>query len=171
MTHENPAANQRNPSAIQVRCASSTLRGVAVMLDLVPLLLLTIALSTSWLSTTALQETSSSWNAIDRVVDLVNHQPSLVINPVLLLAALFVIWSVVSTIRLGGTPGQRLFGLVACTRDGRHISTKRAALHATLAVLTTLLAGLGPLWSLADPERQTLYDRMTGVLIIHEPET
>ena len=170
MPQENQPANQRHASAIQVKSASSALRAVALMLDLVPLLLLTIALSTSWLSTAALQGTTSSWNAIDRVVDLINHQPSLVINPVLLLAALFIIWSVVSTIKLGGTPGQRLFKLVACTRSGRHVGVKRAAIHATLAVLTTLLAGLGPLWSLADPERRTLYDRVAGVLIIHEPD-
>jgi len=170
MSNENHGANQRHPSAIQVRSAPSVLRAVALLLDLVPLVLLTVALSTSWLSTAALQETSSSWNAIDRVVDLVNHQPSLVINPALLLAVLFIIWSVLSTLKLGGTPGQRLFGLVACTRGGRHLGAKRAVMHATLAVLTTLLAGLGPLWSLADSERRTLYDRMSGVFIIHEPE-
>jgi len=171
MSERKQGSNQRHQSAIPVRAASSSLRAAAMMLDLVPLLLLTVALSTSWLSTTALQETSSSWNAIDRIVDLINHQPSLVLNPILLLASLFVIWSVVSTIRLGGTPGQRLFGLVACTREGRHLSVGRAVVHSVLAVLTTLLAGLGPLWSLADPERRTLYDRMAGVLLIHEPES
>ena len=170
MAEQNQGSNQRDPSRISVRCASSSLRLAAVMLDLVPLLLLTVALSTSWLSTTALQETSSSWNAIDRVVDLINHQPTLVVNPLILLASLFMIWSVVSTIRLGGTPGQRLFGLVACTRAGRHLSTGRAVAHALLAVLTTVVAGVGPLWSLADPERRTLYDRLAGVLLIHEPE-
>jgi uncharacterized RDD family membrane protein YckC len=171
MSERNQSSNQRHQSGIPVRCASSSLRGAAVILDLVPLLLLTVALSTSWLSTTALQETSSSWNAIDRVVDLVNHDPALVLNPVLLLASLFVVWSVVGTVRLGATPGQRLFGLVACTREGRHLTARRALAHSLLAVLTTLLAGLGPLWSLADPERRTLYDRMAGVLLIHEPES
>jgi uncharacterized RDD family membrane protein YckC len=170
MTEQNQGSNQRHPSRIPVRCASSSLRLAAVMIDFVPLLLLTVALSTSWLSTTALQETSSSWNAIDRVVDLINHQPTLVLNPLILLASLFMIWSVVSTLRLGGTPGQRLFGLVACTRSGRHLSAGRAIAHAILAVLTTLVAGIGPLWSLADPERRTLYDRLAGVLLIHEPE-
>ena len=170
MSKASPRENQRHATAVAVRSAPSTLRGIALLLDLVPLLLLTMALSTSWLTTSTLQETSSSWNAIDRVVDLINYDPSLVTSPLLLLAALFVIWSVVSTIKLGGTPGQRLFRLVACTRQGRHLSWRRAALHSVLAVLTTLIAGLGPLWSLADPERRTLYDRMAGVLIIHEPK-
>lgn len=171
MTEQNQASNLRHSSSISVRCASSSLRLAAVMLDLVPLLLLTVALSTSWLSTSALQETSSSWNAIDRVVDLINHEPTLVLHPLILLACLFVLWSVVSTVRLGATPGQRLFGLVACTRSGRRVSARRAGLHAVLAVLTTLVAGVGPLWGLADPERRTLYDRLAGVLLIHEPES
>jgi len=170
MAKSSSSGNERHPGTVSVRSAPSVLRGIALLLDLVPLLLLTIALSSSWLSTSALQETSSSWNAIDRIVDLVNHDPSLVTSPLILLACLFVLWSVVSTVKLGGTPGQRLFRLVACTPGGRHVTWRRAALHATLAVLTTLLAGLGPLWSLADPERRTLYDRLAGVLIIHEPQ-
>ena len=169
MVSQQPAGNQRSANAVEVRTASSSVRAVALLLDLVPLLLLTVAMSTSWLSSTALQETSSSWNVIDRIVDLINHQPGLVLNPVLLLTALFVLWSVISTLKLGGTPGQRLFRLVACTRDGKHLSAARATAHALLAVLTTALAGLGPLWSLADGERRTLYDRLAGVLVIHEP--
>ena len=58
MVSQQPVGNQRSANAVEVRTASSSVRAVALLLDLVPLLLLTVAMSTSWLSSTALQRSS-----------------------------------------------------------------------------------------------------------------
>jgi len=152
-----------------ITVATTTTRAVAALVDLVPLTLVTISIQTSMFVSDDASWRSSPWNAIDGLVDLINRQPSTVLGPLGLFIALFVLWSVTTTAFLGATPGQRLVGLVVVTSEGRKPSVIRTAIHATLAVCTSLTLGLGPLWSVADPARRTLYDRLGGVLVIREP--
>jgi uncharacterized RDD family membrane protein YckC len=153
------------PSGAGWRVATTTARTVAALVDLIPLALISGALSLSLVTSPAGEGTPSPFNAVDRLVDLVNASPEVVAVPASLLTALFVLWSVATTWRLGATPGQRLVGLKARTRGGEPLSLARSLSHAILAVVTTALMGLGPLWSLADPERRTLYDRLAGVVL------
>jgi hypothetical protein len=165
---ENLDLSETRPGSSRWRVATSLARGVAALVDLLPLVLVSGALSLTWVATAAEGGAPSPYNSIDRLVDLVNEAPETVAVPACLLATLFVLWSVLTTWRLGATPGQRLVGLVARTTAGQRVSVRRSLGHAILALITTLLMGLGPLWSLADPERRTLYDRLAGVVLRSE---
>ena len=150
----------------QVRVSSVARRGLAALLDGGVLCLLTLALDSLWLGDGWGSWTTSPFNPTDRLVDLMNQRPEVVWGPLLVFSALFVAWSVATTLTLGATPGQRLLGLEARSTSDSQLGPGRSFIHALLAIATTLMLGLGPLWALADPARRTLYDRLSGVVLI-----
>lgn len=74
------------------------------------------------------------------------------------------------TLLLGGPFGQTVGAKVARVRvvnmDGRQLGYWRAALRYFVSGFSAVIFGLGYLWMLKDPKRQTLHDKVCGSLVI-----
>lgn len=70
----------------------------------------------------------------------------------------------------GQTLGMRAWRLKVQTPDGQTISYQQCLLRCLLAALSMALAGLGYVWCLFDPQRQTLHDRLTHTQVIVLPK-
>lgn len=70
----------------------------------------------------------------------------------------------------GGTPGKLLLGIrVVDARTRGPVSFGQALWRGLACALTLLSLGLGYLWLLLDPKRQTLHDKLAGTLVVHAP--
>ncbi|MGM0577057.1 MAG: RDD family protein [Myxococcota bacterium] len=151
---------------VEVRTPGLVRRGLAALFDLVPALTLagaaTLALP-SWGDATL---PPSRWNALDRVVDVLNAAPGRALGPAAVALGVLVAWHLVGTLAWGGSPGKRLLALRIVGPDGRRPGLARALVHALLRAASLLGLGIGHLWWLADPERRTLYDRLAGVRVV-----
>ena len=84
-----------------------------------------------------------------------------------MLCLLFYTWS---WLHGGQTLGMRTWRLRIQRIDGGPITLWQAVLRFMLAIPCLALGGLGFLWMLVDPERMTLYDRLTGTVMVVLPE-
>lgn len=66
----------------------------------------------------------------------------------------------------GQTLGMKTWKLRVQQRDGRPITAWQALLRFMLAIPSIGLGGLGLFWMLVDRERMTLYDRLSGSVIV-----
>ena len=109
------------------------------------------------------------WNLLDRLVDAFNVAPGLILWPLAWLTLALVLWHFVTVAAWGTSPGKRVVGLRMLDGRGERVSSMRALAHALMRPVTGACLALGPLWALADPERRTLYDRLSGVYIASAP--
>ena len=107
----------------------------------------------------------SQWTLLDRLVDIFNTRPGLLGWPLAWLMTATVLWHFVTVTAWGTSPGKRIVGLRMVDCHGAQLGPLRALVHAVLRPLTLACLALGPLWALADPERRTLYDRISGVYV------
>lgn len=157
------------PHLSVVETAGVTRRTLAMALDSVP------ALTLWWGATVSLTHTSevaatSQWNLLDRSVDLFNTTPSAILWPLVWLCLASILWHALTVALFGTSPGKRIVGLSVSGPTGEPPGVFRACVHALMRPLTSACLALGPLWALADPERRTLYDRLSGVYVIVTPD-
>ncbi len=67
---------------------------------------------------------------------------------------------------VGTTFGEACLGIRLVTKDGHRPGLLRALLRAVIQVVLLLPFGLGYFWALADPDRQTLGDRICGTWLL-----
>jgi len=68
-------------------------------------------------------------------------------------------------VALHRSPGKLLFGLEVVRTDGALARRPRLAVRAGLALIGTLLAGLGPAWVLLSPRQRALHDLATRTAV------
>ncbi|MFM8359588.1 MAG: RDD family protein, partial [Verrucomicrobiota bacterium] len=68
----------------------------------------------------------------------------------------------------GTTPGGLIFRLRVIRTDGRPLDRSTALVRSAGAVLSFLALGLGWLWPLWDPGRQTWHDRLAGTVVVRD---
>ena len=107
----------------------------------------------------------SQWNLLDQWVDVFNTNPGLIGWPLAWLTVATVLWHFVTVTIWGASPGKRVVGLSLFDGQGQRLGPFRALVHAVMRPVTGACLALGPLWALADPERRTLYDRISGVYV------
>ena len=83
-----------------------------------------------------------------------------------LLCLLFYTWF---WLHGGQTLGMRTWRLRVQRIDGRPVTPWQAIMRFLLAIPCLALGGLGFFWMLFDAERMTLYDRLTGTVIVTLP--
>jgi uncharacterized RDD family membrane protein YckC len=66
----------------------------------------------------------------------------------------------------GTTVGGIVFGLRVVRLDGRPIDWPTACVRALGCFLSMLVAGLGFIWVVFDPERQSWHDKMAGTVVV-----
>jgi uncharacterized RDD family membrane protein YckC len=66
----------------------------------------------------------------------------------------------------GQTLGMRAWRAKLETHDGKNVSWRQAGLRFMAALLSISCAGLGVLWALADPDRLTWHDRISGTRVV-----
>lgn len=72
--------------------------------------------------------------------------------------------------RDGQTLGLRSWRLRIVSADGRPLTWGVVMLRFTLALVGWAAFGLGFLWMILDPDRQTLYDRIAGTRVVLLPK-
>ena len=70
----------------------------------------------------------------------------------------------------GQTLGMRAWRLRVQGRDGRPISIWQALLRFMTAIPSLALGGLGFFWMLVDPQKMTLYDRISESVVVVLPK-
>ena len=86
---------------------------------------------------------------------------------VLIVVAQTVFWS-----RLGATPGMLLLGSqVLNAKSGGRLSLLRSLMRSLGLWLGLACLGVGTLWSIWDPRRQGLHDKLAGALVVREDES
>lgn len=153
-------------------CSQSTLRtagllrrSAAALLDAVPALTLWWAVSLSYKAEAASGVTQSQWNLLDRSVDTLNTTPDVIIWPLVWCLLGSVVWHTLTVAVFGTSPGKHVVGLTLLSSQGERPGPLRSLVHALMRPLTAACLALGPLWALADPERRTLYDRLSGIYV------
>lgn len=109
------------------------------------------------------------WNALDVAVDAYWMVPTALWGPLAVWFGLSFVLHAAFEAAGAPTPGQRALGLRLVGRAGDRVRPGRALTHAALRLASTAVAGGGHLWALADPGRQALHDRLSGVRLVHEP--
>ena len=84
-----------------------------------------------------------------------------------LLCFLFYAWS---WLHGGQTLGMRTWRMRLQRPDGGPISPWQALLRFMLAIPSLALGGLGFFWMLLDREKRTLYDRLSGTVVVVLPK-
>ena len=166
-TRERPAAEAAQAPRLEVESATTARRLVAFLIDSLPLLTLWGLLVAATIDTSSIPP--SRWNLLDRMVDTINAQPSILTLSVVIGALVAVAWYVLTSRLWGQTPGKRVMGLVVVDASGERPSAARTLAHAVLRVLSVGLLFAGHLWAIADPTRRTLYDRLAGLWVIRDP--
>lgn len=149
--------------------AGFTRRTLAALLDAVPALTLWWAASINLSASMSDAIPPNRWNFIDRTVDIFNAAPQVLIWPLLWFSLASVLWHSVTVAFFGTSPGKRVVGIVLLDKRGQGPGVLRSFFHALFKLITSACLALGPLWSLADPERRTLYDRLCGVYVALAP--
>jgi hypothetical protein len=107
-----------------------------------------------------------AWSLLDVVVDYLHLESTRTV--VALLGAGLVTLSVLGLqlVAAGSTVGLRLFGLAPrASRQGEVAGSVRLLLWLVLGLGLGAFAGLTWWWGLVDVRRQTLHDRLTGVVV------
>lgn len=152
----------------RITVGSSTRRGIAGLVDTlfcVPLWALL-----TWLTWPG-QLPDVPWNWLDTLVDWVNASPAVLWAPAVWILVVGFAYNLAFGMRGLETPGKRLLKLTTEDADGRFPDRRRLIWHAAAKLLSTILLLGGHLWALADPERRTLHDRLTGIWVVSpDPE-
>ena len=151
---------------IAIHTAGLWRRTTATLLDAVPAAALGGVTMTTVASSSTTPLPPSQWNLLDRLVDTLNTQPEVLGWPLLWLMVAMFVWHFVTVASWGMSPGKRVVGLTMVDKHGDRVGPYRALAHALIRPLTLLCLAIGPLWMLADPERRTLYDRLSGVFVV-----
>jgi len=159
------------PNQASVDTSGVVRRLLATALDAVPTVTLWWATTLTLASSEYENLPPSRWNLLDRIVDIVNTAPGLVIWPLMWCGLASVLWHAITVALFGTSPGKKVVGLRVIAADGKRPGPLRALLHALLRPLTSASLAIGPLWAFADPERRTLYDRMCGIYVTITPPT
>ena len=80
-------------------------------------------------------------------------------------SVLFVMGTAMETL-VGWTPGKKVCGGRVVRRSGGKSGVIRNIIRNGMKGLSLALLGLGQLWAFFDKDRRTLYDRLTGVMVI-----
>jgi len=158
-----------NTQPLSVHTAGAVRRTLAAALDAVPALTLWWATTLTLASSVHQGIPSNRWNGLDRLVDVFNSSPDLIAWPLLWCVLASVLWHTVTVALFGTSPGKKVVGLTVVASHGARPGPIRAFLHALLWPMTSACLAIGPLWSFADPERRTLYDRLCGVYVTLPP--
>lgn len=67
---------------------------------------------------------------------------------------------------LGWTIGKKLFGGKVVKRSGETSGLIRNCVRNALKGISLAMLGLGQLWAFFDKDRRTMYDKLTGVMVI-----
>ncbi len=149
-----------------IRTAGTLRRGLAALLDAIPVLAAAAGLSVALAPQLIAPLAGARFNLLDALVDVINADPTLLAVPGGALLGGVVIWHLVFGVILGASPGKLALGLRLAGPDGERLGPGRAAAHAVLRALSLALLATGQLWSVADPARRTLYDRLAGVYVV-----
>jgi uncharacterized RDD family membrane protein YckC len=88
-----------------------------------------------------------------------------------LLAMLVLVQSLFWTV-LAGTPGMLLLGCQVVRADsGGHLTFFRSLLRCIALWIGMSCLGVGVLWSIWDPRRQGLHDKLAGSVVVREDES
>ena len=82
--------------------------------------------------------------------------------------AVFVIYDVVTTAKMGGTPGKRAFGLRVVTADGLPVSYLRAFGRLFAKFVSYLTCCIGYIIAGFDKEKRALHDMICSTRVIKE---
>ena len=80
-------------------------------------------------------------------------------------AGIYLIWSWTGGRR---TLAMRTWKIRLASRDGGTVGLRTAVVRYLIAVLGIAAFGAGVLWSVVDPERQFLHDRLAGTRLVRE---
>ncbi|MDE2252321.1 MAG: RDD family protein [Gammaproteobacteria bacterium] len=69
----------------------------------------------------------------------------------------------------GTTVGGIICGLRVARLDGRPIDWPTSIARALGAFLSMIVVGLGFIWVVFDPERQSWHDKIAGTVVVHAP--
>lgn len=108
------------------------------------------------------------WNLFDQIVDYLHQRPGRTALSVLSLVVVLVSWQVAFA---GRTPGKRALGIALLAADARPPTRLRVLAWAVWRVPSLALAGVGVWWSLLDPERRTLHDRLARLWVVRAEPT
>ena len=107
---------------------------------------------------------------IDLPLLLVTASPFLLIGPewlaTPLIAAVFVAYFFLTTVLMGGSPGQRLLGLEVIGLDRSKPTVWQSLLRAVAGLVGAGFFGIGFLWAARHPRYQAVQDRLTRTLIV-----
>ena len=85
--------------------------------------------------------------------------------PLILAAYGAVMWKL-----RGTTVGGIIFGLRIVRLDGRAIDWPTAIVRALSSILSAIVVGLGFIWVVFDPERQSWHDKIAGTVVVFAPK-
>jgi uncharacterized RDD family membrane protein YckC len=69
------------------------------------------------------------------------------------------------------TPGGMILQLRVTRIDGKKLEFPESLVRGLTGIFSLVVAGLGFLWMLWDPERQTWHDRVAGTYVVKVPRT
>lgn len=153
-------------SRVPVRTAGTLRRAVGASIDAIPILGAAAAATWAAAGQLGVAAPSGRFNELDALVDVVNGEPRIVLISLAALLAVTLVWHLVFGAALGASPGKLATGLRMVGPTGERVGAVRAIVHALLRPVSLALLGAGHLWSIADPCRRTLYDRVAGVLVV-----
>jgi uncharacterized RDD family membrane protein YckC len=93
-------------------------------------------------------------------VNMAHHE-----MPLILAAYGAVMWKL-----RGTTVGGIIFGLRIVRLDGRAIDWPTAIVRALGSILSAIVVGLGFIWVVFDPERQSWHDKIAGTVVVFAPK-
>ncbi|HNZ03363.1 MAG TPA: RDD family protein [Myxococcota bacterium] len=154
------------PGEKGVRAASSLLRFLAGIVDLViPIgLTLLVCVTAGYPDVTELPV--RYWNYLDYFVDVFNQKPSFMLFPATVFVAMYVVSGTVFTACVGNTPVSRLFSITARNMAGEPVGWFRAFVWTLTGLVFALVAFAGPLWTVVDPKRRMLHDILARVVVV-----
>ena len=164
----NPLETEMRPSLNQelvVRVSPVWRRCAALLIDF---LVICICAACLWVSGTGFPSAIpvAQYGVLDHLVSILLHQSrALGLGIGYTLLIMLPLHSVFQA-RLGGTLGETLLRVKLVVRSGRPPTLMHALLRSVTQVILSALLGLGLLWLLVDPSRQTLGDRLCGTWLI-----
>jgi len=141
-------------------------RTLATLLDLVPTLALGTVAAWGLIASDPEPPAIPPWNLLDQVVDYLQNRPGRATLVAIVIALIQVLWPLIFRAR---TPGRRALGVLLLDARGETPSAARTLAWALARIPSVLFGGLGLWWSLLDPERRTLHDRVANLWLVRTP--
>jgi uncharacterized RDD family membrane protein YckC len=73
-----------------------------------------------------------------------------------------ILYSALMTVTGGQTVGKRMLGVIILTPEGHTLDWRASLLRSLMAFLSAVPLGLGFLWAIWDPKRQTWHDKVAN---------